>query len=135
MESLTNIPEVWTYEKTAKQLGDVSLTTVRDLARAGELQVVRVGQRRKPDGTLTRGSPRIDPASVADYIERQKVPGYSGSCVKPSITPQFREVVEWPKSIHGKTQSTTGQNSNRPKESRLEEVLKSQRARNSARKR
>lgn len=112
---------LWTYEQTAVFLGStdsdsISTRSIMRLCDKGELRRVYPLPKK----------PRIDPQSVAEYIERIVRNQYDDNAHGGGSAERGPKCQ---KSTHAKTHPTGGSNTNPQKESVLEQVLKSQKKR------
>lgn len=113
----------YTYQEAAELLGGISPTTVHRMVKDQQLKHKRVGQTRKPDGTLSRGRPRIPGWALIEY-------NLSGAEAATFAT----RSTQWQRSTHVPNQSTGGAASKTQTVSSIDEALKSLRLKRSKKK-
>ena len=114
---LQGVPQlVWTYQQAGYALGGISAKSVIRLADKGEIHRIKIG-----------GNARIDPLSVQDFINRQRI-RYNPPCAGG------QEATTWQKSTQERTQHTGGHVSKAQARKTLDEALASHKRKNSRKK-
>lgn len=114
----------YTYQEAAELLGGISPTTVHRMVKDQQIKHKRVGQTRKPDGTLSRGRPRIPGWALIEY-------NLSGA---EAATFAVRSSTQWQHSTREQNRNTGGAVSKTQTVSSIDEALKSLRLKRSKKK-